>query len=231
MDLMTADATDVMVELNFDLRRPDALLDLRRIKELKDWDVVGGTVQLGAEVSYGRPPALAMAGSVAGSVAAGSPRMPGRGTTSPAEDAYPVLLATGAVVEAGSFQRGVRHVPLTSGSRGSLEPDELVSAVVIPTEIAICSFAVALDLRARTVGTGIGSAGPTPLAARAAERFLVGELDWDTLTVSEPAARRFAQLIARAAQPVNDIRATAAYRKHSLEVLATRALGWIRCMA
>jgi CO/xanthine dehydrogenase FAD-binding subunit len=94
--------------------------------------------------------------------------------------------------------------------------------------IAVCSFAIALDLEAHTVGTGIGSAGPTPLAARGAERFLVGELDWDTLSVTEAAATRFGKLVARAAQPIDDVRGSAAYRRHALEVLAIRALGWIR---
>jgi CO/xanthine dehydrogenase FAD-binding subunit len=250
--------TDVMVELNFDLRRPEALLDLSRIRELKDWDVVGGSVQLGAGVSYtriiqelsDRLPALAMA-----SRTVGSPQIRNRGTVagnlgtaSPAGDAHPVLLATGAVVEAESFQRGVRKIPIdgffTGVKRSALEPDELIRAVVIPTAagpqqfskvgtrnamvIAVCSFAIALDLEARTVGTGIGSAGPTPLCARAAERFLMEELDWDTLAVSEAAAQRFGKLVAQTAQPIDDVRGTAAYRKHALEVLAVRALGWIR---
>jgi len=250
--------TDVMVELNFDLRRPEALLDLSRIKELKDWDVVGGTVQLGAGVTYtriinelaGQLPALAMAARTVG-----SPQIRNRGTVggnlgtaSPAGDAHPVLLATGAVVEAESFQRGVRQIPVdgffTGVKRSALAPDELIRAVVIPTAagpqqfskvgtrnamvIAVCSFAIALDLDARTVGTGIGSAGPTPLVARTAERFLAEELDWDTLAVSEAAAKRFGSLVGKAAQPIDDVRGTAAYRRHALEVLAVRALSWIR---
>jgi CO/xanthine dehydrogenase FAD-binding subunit len=250
--------TDVMVELNFDLRRPEALLDLSRIKELKDWDVVGGTVQLGAGVTYtriinelaGQLPALAMAARTVG-----SPQIRNRGTVggnlgtaSPAGDAHPVLLATGAVVEAESFQRGVRQIPVdgffTGVKRSALAPDELIRAVVIPTAagpqqfskvgtrnamvIAVCSLAVALDLGARTVGTGIGSAGPTPLVARAAERFLAEELDWDTLAVSEAAAARFGSLVAEAAKPIDDVRGTAAYRRRALEVLAVRALRWIR---
>jgi hypothetical protein len=43
--------------------------------------------------------------------------------------------------------------------------------------IAVCSFAVALDPVRRTVGTGIGSAGPTPLRAVEAEAFLAAVLD------------------------------------------------------
>src|SRR5260221_11645080 len=104
--------TDVMVELNFDLRRPTALLDLGRIRALRDWDVADGVVRLGAAVTYARIitdladrlPALAIA-----SRTVGSPQIRNRatvggnlGTASPAGDAHPGLLATGAVVEAES---------------------------------------------------------------------------------------------------------------------------------
>ena len=43
-----------MVELNFDHRRPPALLDLTRIAELRSWDVDGDAVRIGAGVPYTR---------------------------------------------------------------------------------------------------------------------------------------------------------------------------------
>ncbi|MET9432499.1 FAD binding domain-containing protein, partial [Streptomyces sp. NPDC003036] len=49
-----AGGTDVMVEINFDHRRPQYLLDLGRIAELQEWHVGQGTVQLGASVPYTR---------------------------------------------------------------------------------------------------------------------------------------------------------------------------------
>ena len=102
-----AGGTDVMVELNFDHRRPAALLDLTRVGELTAWSTSDGTVRLGAGVSYSRViaelgesvPALAMA-----SRTVGSPQIRNRGTVggnlgsaSPAGDAHPPLLATGAL--------------------------------------------------------------------------------------------------------------------------------------
>src|SRR6185295_5990062 len=45
--------------------------------------------------------------------------------------------------------------------------------------IAVCSFSLALHLDRRRVGTGIGSAGPTPLRAEEAEDFIAGEVDWE----------------------------------------------------
>jgi CO/xanthine dehydrogenase FAD-binding subunit len=83
--------------------------------------------------------------------------------------------------------------------------------------IAVCSFA--LDL-----GTGrtcIGSAGPTPLRAFEAESFLAEQ---DGL--SDSVAERFGELVASAASPIDDVRGTAAYRRHALSVLARRTLTW-----
>ena len=76
--------------------------------------------------------------------------------------------------------------------------------------IAVCSFAVALN--DGRVGTCIGSAGPTPIRAREAEAFAAG-LD----SLSEDDAARFGELVAAAASPIDDVRGTAAYRRHALE--------------
>jgi CO/xanthine dehydrogenase FAD-binding subunit len=95
--------------------------------------------------------------------------------------------------------------------------------------IAVCAFA--LDLRPPAVGTGIGSAGPTPLRAPAAEEFLAGALAesglWESAaSLPDQVARRFGELVAAAARPIDDVRGTAAYRRHALSVLARRTLGW-----
>jgi hypothetical protein len=65
--------------------------------------------------------------------------------------------------------------------------------------IAVCSFALVLDPERGQVGTGIGSAGPTPLRAAEAERFLQGVLDEQGLWTSRSpigvaAAARFGEL-------------------------------------
>src|SRR5690349_16731951 len=107
--LPIAGGTDVMVEINFDRRRPSALLDLTRIPELAHWALDGDRIRIGAGVSYrriieelgGRLPGLAMA-----SRTVGSPQIRNRGTVggnlgsaSPAGDAHPPLLADDAVAE------------------------------------------------------------------------------------------------------------------------------------
>jgi CO/xanthine dehydrogenase FAD-binding subunit len=93
--------------------------------------------------------------------------------------------------------------------------------------IAVCSVAVALHVEARTVRTGIGSAAPTPRRSPEAEAFGATALDWSGQSALDDAtARRFGELVAAAAVPINDVRGTAAYRRHAVAVLARRTLSW-----
>jgi len=252
--------TDVMVELNFDRHRPPALLDLSQIEELDRWEQTNGTVRLGAGVSYTRTiaelgdrlPGLAMAARTVG-----SPQIRNRGTVagnlgaaSPAGDSHPALLATDAVVEVESV-RGVRQVPVasfyTGVKRNVLEPDELIRATLIPVAtgpqqyskigtrnamvIAVAAFGLALHPDRRQVGTGIGSAAPTPRRAPDAEEYLGEALDaggyWDTREpIPDTVATRFGDLVAAASSPIDDVRGSARYREHALSVMARRALLW-----
>ncbi|KRV51326.1 carbon monoxide dehydrogenase [Wenjunlia vitaminophila] len=256
-----AGGTDVMVEINFGLRRPDALIDLNRIVELREWEVGADTVRLGAAVPYSRIidelptelPGLALAAHTVG-----SPQIRNRGgvggnlgAASPAGDSHPPLLAAGAEVEVASV-RGTRRIPVeefyTGVKRNALAPDELIRCVHIkradgPQQfskvgtrnamvIAVCAFGLALHPATRTVGTGLGSVAPTPVRAGAAERFLEQALDeaglWDSGGVVPPAvAGKFADLVVAAANPIDDVRGTAGYRRHALAVLARRTLDWV----
>jgi CO/xanthine dehydrogenase FAD-binding subunit len=248
--------TDVMVDVNFGRARPEAILDLTCVPELREWAEEDGSLRIGAGVTYTRAiaelgdrlPGLALA-----SRTVGSPQIRNRGTiggnlgsSSPAGDALPPLYASGAEVELAS-STGTRRVPIedfiTGPKRNVLAPDELIAAFLVspargPQQfskvgtrnamvIAVCSFALALDTEARTVGTCLGSAAPTPRRARDAERFAEGELDWDgRAPIGDAAAERFGELVAAAADPIDDQRGTAAYRRHALAVLARRSLGW-----
>src|SRR5262245_66484865 len=49
-----AGGTDIMVELNFDKRRPPTLLDLTRVPELGVWERDDGQIRLGAGGAYSR---------------------------------------------------------------------------------------------------------------------------------------------------------------------------------
>ena len=248
--------TDVMVEMNFGRARPPAILDLTRVDELTRWHRDDGLLRIGAGVTYTRAieelhdelPGLAIA-----SRTVGSPQIRNRGTiggnlgsSSPAGDALPPLYASDAIVEVASL-RGERRIPIdefiTGPKRNTLDPDELIAAVHVPAArggqqfakigtrnamvIAVCSFALALDDTARTVGTCLGSAAPTPRRAHEAEQFVAGELDWERRApIADATRERFGELVPQAADPIDDQRGSAAYRRHALSVLAGRTLTW-----
>jgi CO/xanthine dehydrogenase FAD-binding subunit len=258
--LPIAGGTDVMVEINFDRARPATIIDLTRVADLIEWGMDGGLLRIGAGVTYTRLidelgerlPGLAMA-----SRTVGSPQIRNRGTVggnlgsaSPAGDAHPPLLASAALVELASSS-GTRRLPASEfyigPKRNAMRKDELIAAFLVepakgPQQfskvgtrnamvIAVCSFAIALDSERRHVGTGIGSAAPTPVTAAEAETFMEGVLDegglWEKpATVAPAAVARFGELVAAAARPIDDVRGTAAYRTHALAVLARRTFAW-----
>jgi CO/xanthine dehydrogenase FAD-binding subunit len=231
--------TDVMVELNFDRARPDALLNLNEVPELRGWSRQNGTVWLGAGLTYAEAmepelaeafPALAEA-----SRTVGGPQIRNRGTiggnlgtSSPAGDALPPLLVCEAKVKLASV-RGERVVPLSEfvvgPKRNVLAQDELILGVSVAAGegsqtfmkigprnamvIAVVSLALRVDGELRAA---FGSAGPVPLLVR-------GRLD-DVAS--------FPQRVAEAASPIDDVRGTASYRRHALRILTKRALD--RCL-
>jgi CO/xanthine dehydrogenase FAD-binding subunit len=249
-----------MVEINLDRHRPASIIDLTRVAELAEWGTEERLLRIGAGVTYARIidelgdqlPGLAMA-----SRTVGSPQIRNRGTVggnlgsaSPAGDAHPPLFASDATVELASVG-GSRRLParqfFTGPKQNVMKKDELIAAFLVgpatgPQQfskvgtrnamvIAVCSFAIALDPEHRHIGTGIGSAAPTPVTADEAERFLEGVLDengmWERPTVVDPKAlARFGELVAAAARPIDDVRGTAAYRRHALSVMAQRTFGW-----
>jgi CO/xanthine dehydrogenase FAD-binding subunit len=259
--LPIAGGTDLMVEINFDVRRPEALLDVSRLPELRAWRFEDGEVFLGSGVTYTRilhelPQLRALAEASRG---VGSPQIRNRGTVggnlgtaSPAGESIPVLAAHDAeigLVAAGGRERWVPWDAFLTGVKTTtLGADELIlgarwrhldgpqSYSKVGTRnamvISIAMLCFALDPPGRGVRVGLGAVGPTTIRAREAEAFLAGELEragcWDDLAAPLPpgTAEDFAERVAAAARPIDDVRGTAAYRRHALGVVARRALGW-----
>ncbi len=174
------------------------------------------------------------------------------GTASPAGDALPVLAAYDADVVVRSRARGERAMPwhtfLTGPKKTALAPDELIigarwlrlrgagSFSKIGTRnamvIAIAGLCLVIDEDSHRVKVALGSVGPTILRAPQAELQMAAALQssnaWQdpAVTLPAPVIEEFGELVAAAAKPLDDVRGTAAYRRHGCKVLARRAITW-----
>src|SRR5215210_2718328 len=212
--------TDVMIDLNFHLGRPEILLNLNEVAELRGWSREHGSLRLGAGLTYTEAmkrqlaelvPALAEA-----SRTVGSPQIRNRGTiggnlatASPAGDALPPLLVEHAEVEVAGVN-GTRRLPLADflvgPKRSALAPDELIVAVhLVPSGqpqtfmkvgprnamvIAVVALAIVADRERGELRAAFGSAGPVTTL----------------VTASLDDARDFPELVAAAASPIDDVR-------------------------
>jgi xanthine dehydrogenase small subunit len=240
-----AGCTDWGVEVNLRGARAPFVVAVERLPELRTFAVGREYIEIGAALTLseaerllkGRVPLLdALWPQFASRLIRNGATLGGNiGTGSPIGDAPPALLALRAsVVLAGP--NGEREVPLdgyfTGYRRTVKEPGELIKAVRVPLPVApltafhkiakrrfddISSVAVAFALDVGSDGVvsdvaiGLGGVAATPIRATATERALVGR-PWDAATVREAAA-----LLRGAGTPIDDHRASAAYRAAMLE--------------
>jgi CO/xanthine dehydrogenase FAD-binding subunit len=174
------------------------------------------------------------------------------GTASPAGDALPVLAVYQAQIVVGRAGGATRSLPwhefLVGVKRTALEPDELILGMrwpVLPGPgsfskigsrnamvIAVAGLCLVIDEHVRAVRVALGSVAPTVVRASAAEAFAARALAaaglWQDPLAELPdaAAAEFGELVQAAAAPIDDVRASAAYRQHACGVLARRALRW-----
>ena len=201
-----AGGTDLMVEMNFGVIRPEAFLDVSRLEELQEWRSDDGQVFLGSGVTYARImrelPQLRALGEASRGV--GSPQIRNRGTLggnlgtgSPAGESIPVLAAHDAeigLVAAGGRERWLPWNEYVVGvKKTTLAPDELIlgarwrhldgpqSYSKVGTRnamvISIAMLCFALDPAQRTVRVALGAVAPTAVRASEAETYLAGELE------------------------------------------------------
>jgi CO/xanthine dehydrogenase FAD-binding subunit len=218
------------------------------------YDPDARTVTLGAAVTWseiereplrGMLPALAEAARTVG-----SPQIRNAGTVggnlatcSPAGDGLPVFAALDTVVQlvgaagrrtlpVGDFMIGVK--------RTALGPGEMIESLTLQLldgwqgyskvgvrnamVIATASACLATDVPSRSLRIALGSVAPTIVRCADAEAYAAQAVDWDDRAVDADVARRFGEMVAETSRPIDDHRATAAYRRHAVAVMATRLL-------
>jgi carbon-monoxide dehydrogenase medium subunit len=186
------------------------------------------------------------AGSVGGPIVRNRATVGGNLVTArPCADTAPPLISLGATLRLES-RAGSRSIELdgfiAAPGATAIRPDELLAFVEVPEpvskaagscylkltrrsamEVTIvgCAASIALDeacekvVRARVV---LASVAPTPVRVRGAERALEGEAP------TREALRAAAGAARSEAQPIDDHRASRAFRAQVVEVLARRAL-------
>lgn len=181
----------------------------------------------------------------------GSPATRGTGTiggnvmnASPAAETTAPLVVFGANVMLRAIGRGSRIVPIatlaTGPGRTSAAPDELLTTVVVPApdpasgsayirleyrramEIAVVGAAALVTLNGdgtiAAARVALTAVAPTIVRAPDAEAALTGA------TAGAAAFRAAAEAAAAAARPIDDVRASADYRRAMLVVVVARAL-------
>ncbi|MGW0816737.1 xanthine dehydrogenase small subunit [Streptomyces viridiviolaceus] len=241
--VVVAGSTDWGVEVNIRSRRADCVVAVDRLAELRELRVESDHIEIGAALTLteierrleGAVPLLAeLFPQFASRLIRNGATLGGNlGTGSPIGDSPPVLLALEASVLLADAD-GEREVPLAeyfTGYRQSVRrPGELIRAVRIPLplspvaafhkiakrrfdDISSVAVAFALDIEhgiVRKARIGLGGVAATPIRALATEAALEGT-PWTAETV-EAAAR----ILQDEGTPMNDHRASAAYRSAML---------------
>ena len=254
---LLAGGTDLMVEVNHGHRRPEGVVALRRIDELRGVEATDGGITIGALTTYRQveadladdAPGLAMAARTVGSPQIRNAGTIGGnlGTASPAGDTLHWLVAMDATVGLAGPD-GTRTMPvadfLTGPKRTAIAPGEVITHLTVPPcegpqhvakigprgamAISVASIAVVVDTGRRQVRAAMGAVGPTPVRPADAEAAISQAIDWDSLRCAAQDISAFARACADAATPIDDHRSTAAYRRHAVGVLAERSL--TRCL-
>jgi CO/xanthine dehydrogenase FAD-binding subunit len=234
-----AGGTDLMVEVNLARHRPSHVISLRRVEELRE----ASAVRIGSGVTWSRlehghhrglaeaartvgSPQIRAAGTIGGNV----------GTASPAGDGLPWIAAAEASIEVRSKARGTRVVPwrefFIGVKRTSLEPDEIITAVIVPEDLPEAQeFSKVGARNAMVISTvsclvmrgddgfriALGSVAPTPIRATGAEEMLNSGS-----AISEAALDEVARIVSAEVRPITDHRSTETYRRHAAGILARR---------
>lgn len=250
---IVAGATDLLLEMQRKVRRIDVLVDLSAIPGLDEITIHDATITLGPLVTHRQVVTSGIVRSgglplAQASLEVGSAQLRNRATVvgnlvtaSPANDTISALMALDATVTLTSLA-GSRIVPLDefyTGVRTTImSRDEIVTAVAFPAlagswsgmfakvglrsaqAISVVHAAIALEQvnsEVTTARIALGSVAPTIVLADAADLLVGSEL-------TEDAINRCANAAAAEVHPIDDVRATAAYRTDMVRIVVARML-------
>jgi CO/xanthine dehydrogenase FAD-binding subunit len=260
--LPLAGGTNVIVDLRAGRLAPEGLVSLARIEALRWIRRSGGRVAMGGRTSVSdllRSPEVAEHGAslveaarvFAGQVVRNTATVAGNiACGSPAADLVPPLMALDADLALTSAE-GSRRVPISDYFTGYKQDvrkaNELISEIswAVPSPgstnlfyklarrkgdaITVTGVAVSLTVAdgvCTSARIALGAVAPVVMRARAAEALIEGRAL--TPAVIDAAGRRAAE----ECRPIDDIRASAAYRRHTVHMLTRRLIGdaWARLL-
>ncbi|MEZ5925311.1 MAG: xanthine dehydrogenase family protein subunit M [Hyphomicrobiaceae bacterium] len=230
-----------------------ALIDISGIDELSRIERREGCIRFGGGVTWStllrHPLPRAFDGLKAAAREIGSVQIQNTGTiagnlcnASPAADGVPALLVLDAVLEIASLANGVRRLPLqqfiTGYRQTTLAPGEIVTAIEIPDTIdgpscflklgtrrylviSIAMVAVVIEARDGAIAKAriaVGACSPVAQRQPDAEAALVGQ------PCTPATARQIEDSHLTGLAPIDDVRATAGYRREAALTLVRRAI-------
>jgi carbon-monoxide dehydrogenase medium subunit len=244
-----AGGASLVAMMNAKLLAPSALVSLRDVTDLRASRVeADGSIRIGAMMRHRETSDSQVLSGTLGCVRAAAanianPPIRNMGTmggsislADPGADYPAALVAARASIEIAGTT-GMRRIPaqefFTDWYATALEPGELVSAVLLPKpkpgvgiyrklarvagDFAMVSVALTLE-REGTATVAIGGCGPRPVFDEEAN-LLVSKGRGD------PEAMRMAgQILTQRSDPVDDVRASAVYRRTIIPRLLTRTI-------
>jgi len=252
-----AGGATLVAMMNAGIAEPAELVNLAGIEELQGISLLSdGTLRIGAMTRHRETAAeTRIVGNLATVRAAASrianPPVRNMGTmggsiafADPAADYPPALVVAGAEIEVAG-PTGRRRVPakdfFVDWYTTALEPGELVVAIHLPRaspgiglydklaritgDFAIVSVALSVarvNGACTRVGLAVGGCGPKPVRHDDVDRMLL-EAD-----LGDEAIRRAGAMLAEAADPVDDVRASADYRRLAIPRMVGRIVALAR---
>lgn len=249
-----AGGTNLVPDVLFGRKKIARAVDISRLGALRFIEEADGNIRIGALATVSdllnseliraaAPPLYESALEFAGPLVRNRASVAGNlMDASPAADLAPPLLAQEGVAELASAE-GRRSLPLAElfldYRKTAVRRGELMTAIVIrplgaedrcayhklqlrrAMAIAVMSVAVCLRMRGEVcaeAAVGLGAVAATPYRAGAAEALLRGR------RIGEAEVAAAAAAAAESAQPIDDVRASAAYRRRMCGVLVRRLL-------